>query len=35
LRGLRERVEGVGGTFSLTTAAPQGTVVEVRVPLMR
>jgi two-component system sensor histidine kinase UhpB len=34
LRGLRERVEGVGGTFSLTSAAPQGTVMEARVPLI-
>jgi signal transduction histidine kinase len=34
LRGLRERVEGVGGTFSLTTAAARGTVVEARVPLI-
>ena len=34
LRGLRERVEGVGGTFSLTAAAPRGTVMDARVPLM-
>jgi len=34
LRGLREHIGGVGETFSLTTAAPQGTVVEARVPLI-
>jgi len=34
LRGLREHIGGVGGTFSLTTAAPRGTVVEARVPLI-
>ncbi|HTS16482.1 MAG TPA: sensor histidine kinase [Verrucomicrobiae bacterium] len=34
LRGLREHINGVGGTFSLTTAPPQGTVIEARVPLI-
>ena len=34
LRGMRERVEGVGGTFLLTTATPKGTIVEARVPLI-
>jgi signal transduction histidine kinase len=34
LRGLRERVEGVGGTFTLTRAQPAGTLVEARVPLI-
>ncbi|HVM62006.1 MAG TPA: sensor histidine kinase [Verrucomicrobiae bacterium] len=34
LRGLREHVSGVGGTLSLTTATPQGTVIEARVPLI-
>jgi signal transduction histidine kinase len=34
LRGMRERVEGVGGTFVLTTAPPKGTIVEARVPLI-
>jgi signal transduction histidine kinase len=34
LRGLRERVEGVGGTFRLTAAQPRGTLVEARVPLI-
>ena len=34
LRGLRERVEGVGGTFRLTTADPKGTLVEARVRLI-
>ena len=34
LRGMRERVEGVGGTFVLTTAEPRGTIVEARVPLI-
>jgi len=34
LRGLRERVEGVGGTFRLTTAEPKGTLIEARVRLI-
>ena len=34
LRGLRERVEGVGGTLLLTTAQPKGAVVEARVRLI-
>ncbi len=33
LRGLRERVEGIGGTFALAPGEPRGTVLEVRVPL--
>jgi len=34
LRGMRERVEGVGGTFLLTTATPRGSIVQARVPLI-
>ncbi len=34
LRGLRERVEGIGGTFTLTTVEPTGTLLEARVPLI-
>jgi signal transduction histidine kinase len=34
LRGLRERVEGVGGTFLLTAAEPKGAVIEARVRLI-
>ncbi|MGD1019544.1 MAG: sensor histidine kinase [Verrucomicrobiia bacterium] len=34
LRGLRERVEGVGGTFRLTTAHPKGALIEARVHLI-
>jgi signal transduction histidine kinase len=34
LRGLRERVEGLGGTFWLTSAEPRGTLIEVRIPLI-
>jgi len=33
LRGLRERVEGLGGTFT-ATAASKGTVAEARVPMI-
>jgi signal transduction histidine kinase len=34
LRGMRERVEGVGGTLLLTTSNPKGTIVEARVSLI-
>ncbi len=34
LRGLRERVEGVGGTLLLTTAEPKGALIEARVRLI-
>jgi signal transduction histidine kinase len=34
LRGLRERVEGVGGTLLLTTAQPKGAIIEARVRLI-
>jgi signal transduction histidine kinase len=34
LRGLRERVEGLGGTFTVATAGTAGTVVEARLPLI-
>ncbi len=34
LRGLRERVEGLGGTFTLATPPEGGTVVEARLPLI-
>jgi signal transduction histidine kinase len=30
---MRERVEALGGRFTVTTAPGQGTVVEARVPL--
>jgi signal transduction histidine kinase len=33
LRGLRERVEGLGGTLMLSGASNQGTVVEARLPI--
>ena len=34
LRGLRERVEGLGGTFTLGPAGSRGTVLEARVPVI-
>jgi len=34
LRGLRERVEGVGGTLLVTAAEPKGAVIEARVRLI-
>ena len=34
LRGLQERVEGVGGTFRLTAAEPKGALIEARVRLI-
>jgi signal transduction histidine kinase len=34
LRGLRERVEGLGGTFTVAAAGTAGTAVEARVPLI-
>lgn len=34
LRGLRERVEGVGGTLLLTRAEPKGALIEARVHLI-
>lgn len=34
LRGLRERVEGLGGTFTVVAAGTSGTVVEARVPII-
>jgi signal transduction histidine kinase len=34
LRGARERVEGLGGTFLVTSAQPRGTVLEARLPLL-
>jgi signal transduction histidine kinase len=34
LRGLRERVEGLGGTFTVAPAGTIGTVVEARVPVI-
>jgi len=33
LRGLRERVEGLGGTLTLSGKSNQGTVVEARLPI--
>ena len=34
LRGLRERVEGLGGNFMVAAAGTSGTVVEARVPMI-
>jgi signal transduction histidine kinase len=34
LRGLRERVEGLGGTFTLAKASGSGTVIAARLPLI-
>jgi signal transduction histidine kinase len=34
LRGLRERVEGLGGTLALSAGQPRGTVVEARLPVV-
>jgi signal transduction histidine kinase len=34
LRGLRERVEGLGGTFTAATPEATGTLIEVRIPLI-
>ncbi len=34
LRGLRERVEGLGGTFTLATPAGGGTILEARLPII-
>ena len=34
LRGLRERVEGLGGTFALTTADPKGTILKAQIPVI-
>jgi signal transduction histidine kinase len=35
LRGLRERIEGLGGTFSATTAPGSGTRLEAQVPIIQ
>jgi signal transduction histidine kinase len=34
LRGLRERVEGLGGAFAVSAATPNGTVVEAHIPVI-
>ncbi len=34
LRGLRERVEGLGGTFTIAFAGTAGTVIEARIPVI-
>jgi signal transduction histidine kinase len=34
LKGIRERVEGLGGTFALRSNLPRGTAVEVRIPVV-
>lgn len=34
LRGLRERVEGIGGTLTLTAPGGKGTLIEARIPLI-
>ncbi|HWI59663.1 MAG TPA: sensor histidine kinase, partial [Bacillota bacterium] len=34
LRGLRERIEGLGGEFTISPAQPHGTLLEARIPLI-
>jgi signal transduction histidine kinase len=34
LRGLRERIEGVGGQFAISRTSPAGTRLEARIPLV-
>ena len=34
LRGLRERVEGIGGIFNITPAKTNGTLIEARIPVI-
>jgi signal transduction histidine kinase len=34
LRGLRERIEGLGGLFTLAGATPKGTMVQAQIPLL-
>ena len=34
LRGLRERVEGLGGAFTVAPAGTNGTVIEARIPVI-
>jgi len=34
LRGLRERVEGLGGTFTIAPAETNGTLIQARIPLI-
>jgi signal transduction histidine kinase len=34
LRGLRERVEGLGGTFTIATAGSSGTAIEAHIPVI-
>jgi signal transduction histidine kinase len=34
LRGLRERVEGLGGTFTVAALAANGTLIEARIPVI-
>ena len=34
LRGLRERIEGLGGTFRVSATNPNGTTLEARIPLI-
>jgi len=34
LRGLRERVEGLGGTFTMTPSENKGTLIAARIPLI-
>ena len=34
LRGLRERVEGLGGAFTAARSQPNGTTIEARIPLL-
>jgi signal transduction histidine kinase len=34
LRGIRERVEGLGGAFNLAGNSPRGTALEVRIPVI-
>ncbi len=34
LRGLRERVEGIGGTFTVSAAGNRGTLIEAQIPVI-
>jgi two-component system sensor histidine kinase UhpB len=34
LRGLRERVEGLGGTFTVAAAGTNGTLIEAQIPVI-
>jgi signal transduction histidine kinase len=34
LRGLRERVEGLGGAFTVAAAGTNGTIIEAHIPVI-